>query len=241
MIIPRQKSFAEKQENKELGHAVPVAVGGALAASSAGATYLRKKVGDKRAQHYHDVRKAEIDHNFKQDQKELVKHRRARINGVNYNINHDLRRAEGEVKGTVGFLERMSKGSVNGHSNSSFNLSRNSSVNRNGKTISAGYDNTIKVSSLTKDGKTNVNVEGLDEAKKAINNSRKDFINVEKAVALNKNDELKRIRSNSHAANNSNLSKKLMKNKRIAKAGYVAAPVVGLAGYAAARKLQKNK
>jgi hypothetical protein len=32
-----------------------------------------------------------------------------------------------------------------------------------------------------------------------------------------------------------------MKNKRIAKAGYVAAPVVGLAGYAAARKLQKNK
>ena len=240
MIILRQKSFAEKQENKE-GYAVPLAVGGTLAAGSAGATYLSKKVGDKRAQHYHDVRKSEIDRNFKQDQRNLVRQRIDNINKVNSNIDYDIRKADSMAKREADFLERMSKGNHNGKSKSSLGITNQKSVTRNGKTISAGYNNTINVSSLTNNGKTNVTVEGLDEAKKAMNNSRKGFINVEKAEALNRNDELKAMRNSSHIKNNVNLNKKLIKNKKIAQARYIAAPVVGLAGYAAARKLQKKQ
>jgi len=245
MIILRQKDYSEDDSNKSSALKTGALVGGGTALVGSGGVMLNKMRKDSAARSSHKVSEDLIKRNFRDDQRDLVRQRRQNIKDINKDLDYRKGRVDYDIDRHLKNVEEMANNKYNPllSNKSTIKYKKERSHTRNGKTVSAGYDNSIVVDSINEGGKLNTTIKGQKEAKEAIENSRKGFIDVAKSEALSKNDELKQIRDTGLSKNNDKLKRALQKNKKAAKIGIAGAAAAGLtAGIIAANTgRKKNK
>lgn len=231
MIILRQVEYSEEDDNnKSSALKTGALVGGGTALVGSGGVMLNKMRKDSAARGSHKTSEDLIKRNFRDDQRDLVRQRRQNINQINNDLDFRKSRIDRDVNRHLKDVEGMANSKYNPllSDKRTFKYKDERSHTRNGKTISAGYDNSIVIDSVNKGGKLNTTIKGQKEAKEAIENSRKGFIDVAKSEALSKNDKLKQIRDTGLSKNNDRLKKALQRNKKAARMGIAGAAAAGL-------------
>lgn len=240
MIILRQKEYSEDDDNnKSSALKTGALIGGGTALVGSGGVMLNKMRKDSAARSSHKVSEDLIRRNFRDDQRDLVRQRRQNIKDINKNLDYRKSMVDYDVNRHLKDIERSTNLSSD---NRTLKYKEERSHTRNGKTVSAGYDTNVVMDSVNKGGKLNTTIKGQKEAKEAIENSRRGFIDVEKSEALSKNDKLKQIRDTSLSKNNDKLKRALQKNKKAARIGVVGAAAAGLTtGALIASKKQRKE
>ncbi len=241
MIILRQKEYSEENDNnKSSALKTGALVGGGIALVGSGGVMLNKMRKDSAARSSHKVSEDLIKRNFRDDQRDLVRKRRQNIKDINRDTDFQKSMVDYHVDKGVRSYEsspNLKEGTQ------TMTVRKERSHTRNGKTVNAGYNNTVEIHGVRdRNGGVKTTVRGQKEAKEAIENSRKGFIDVAKSEALSKNDKLKQIRDTSLSKNNDKLKKALQRNKRAAGIGVVGAAAAGLtAGALISSKKQKKE
>jgi len=231
MIILRQIEYSEEDDsNKSSALKTGALVGGGTALVGSGGVMLNKMRKDSAARSSHKISEDLIKRNFRDDQRDLVRQRRQNIKNINKDLDYRKSRVDYDIDRHLKHVEEMANNKYNPllSNESTFKYKDQRSHMRNGKTVSAGYDNSIVIDSVNKGGKLNTTIKGQKEAKEAIENSRKGFIDVAKSEALSKNDKLKQIRDTGLSKNNDRLKKALQRNKKTARMGIAGAAAAGL-------------
>ena len=229
MIILRM--FSKKESDKKKSSALGASLG--IAGVGTGGAFLGKHLLDKKEKKTNKKNLEGIESKFKADQRDLVKRRREQIEGVKDNINRDLDRINYQGKTEKEWWDKM----VNSPNpiktqESSMRISNQESVFRNGAKHTAGYDTTVQyIGDNTNRRKPTFKAVGENEAREAVNNSKKDFIKVKKLQALNENDILKQKRETDILSEKNRLTKSLKKNKKLRNAALIGTGIAATGTY----------